>query len=83
VLFYTDGLIENPKAHGAAHRWGVDGLVAWLSIQPPEVTAPALDALIDAATAGREVRDDIAVLVVAAADAAATADPAPDPAPAA
>jgi serine phosphatase RsbU (regulator of sigma subunit) len=83
VLFYTDGLIENPKAHGAAHRWGVDGLVAWLSIQPPEVTAPALDALIDAATAGREVRDDIAVLVVAASDAAATADPAPDPAPAA
>ena len=35
LLFYTDGLIENPNVRRPSSRWGVDGLLAWLNAQPP------------------------------------------------
>lgn len=70
VLFYTDGLIENPLAQGPAQRWGVEGLVAWLNEHPPTVTADGLTELVDGATAERDLRDDIAVLLVGKGDPA-------------
>jgi len=67
LLLYTDGLIENPALAGPPQRWGVDGLVAWLDAHPARGDLPGLvRELIGAATADRDVRDDIAVLVVAA-----------------
>jgi serine phosphatase RsbU (regulator of sigma subunit) len=67
LLFYTDGLIENPKLGGRPRRWQEDGLLAWLDGQPPLMTAAAfIDALLEAATDGRDLRDDIAILLVAA-----------------
>lgn len=67
VLFYTDGLIENPNVDGPPGRWGVDGLLTWLDEHLPVADAKDLaDALLDAATAGRDVRDDIALLLVTA-----------------
>jgi len=67
LLFYTDGLIENPKPTGVARRWGVDGLLSWLDGHLPVASAPQfVDALVDAATEDRVMRDDIAVLLVTA-----------------
>jgi serine phosphatase RsbU (regulator of sigma subunit) len=67
LLFYTDGLIENPKLEGPPRRWGEAGLLAWLDAHLPIVTARGLvDAMLEAATAGRDLRDDIAILLVAA-----------------
>jgi serine phosphatase RsbU (regulator of sigma subunit) len=68
LLFYTDGVVENPSAHGRPGRWGVDGLLRWLEQDPlPPALDAAADHLLTAATAGREVRDDVALLVVGAA----------------
>jgi Stage II sporulation protein E (SpoIIE) len=65
VLFYTDGLIENPRADGPARRWGEDGLLDWLRRQPSDVPAGRfLDSLLRAATDGRDLRDDVALLFV-------------------
>jgi serine phosphatase RsbU (regulator of sigma subunit) len=67
LLFYTDGLIENPKLQGPPRRWDEDGLLAWLDGHLPITTAREfLDALLEAATDGRDLRDDIAILLVAA-----------------
>jgi Stage II sporulation protein E (SpoIIE) len=67
LLFYTDGLIENPKLEGPPRRWDADGLLAWLDGHLPIMTAREfLDALLEAATDGRDLRDDIAILLVAA-----------------
>jgi Stage II sporulation protein E (SpoIIE) len=67
LLFYTDGLIENPKLGGRPRRWQEDGLLAWLDSQPPLMTpTDFIDALLEAATDGRDLRDDIAILLVAA-----------------
>jgi serine phosphatase RsbU (regulator of sigma subunit) len=68
VLFYTDGLIENPARQGKPRRWGEDGLLAWLDLHPV-ANSPAefADSLMQAATDGRELRDDVAVLVTGAA----------------
>jgi serine phosphatase RsbU (regulator of sigma subunit) len=67
LLFYTDGLIENPKLEGPPRRWDEDGLLAWLDGHLPLMTArDLLDALLEAATDGRDLRDDIAILLVAA-----------------
>jgi serine phosphatase RsbU (regulator of sigma subunit) len=66
LLFYTDGLIESPRNEGSAERWGTEGLLTWLDAHPPAITAAGLSDLVDEATAGRDVRDDIAVLLVTA-----------------
>jgi serine phosphatase RsbU (regulator of sigma subunit) len=68
LLFYTDGLIENPRTDGPAQRWGSEGLLDWLESQaldrhPDEV----LDHLLAAASRERDARDDIAMLMVGAA----------------
>ena len=69
VVFYTDGLIENPSQRGQPRRWGVDGLLAWLNTRPPTRTIDDLaDALLAAATTQRHIRDDIAMLIIAADD---------------
>jgi len=67
MLFYTDGLIENPKLHGPADRWGTEGLLAWMGERTPDRRVDMLvDELLSAASAGRDARDDVAVLMVAA-----------------
>jgi hypothetical protein len=64
LVLYTDGLIENPLAHGR-QRWGEDGLVGWLADTPAGTTSRHLvDLLVNEATAGRDLRDDAAVMVV-------------------
>ena len=69
LVFYTDGLIENPNQRGQPRRWGVDGMLRWLDMRPPTTNVDDLaDALLVAATAQRDIRDDIAVLIVAADD---------------
>ena len=69
LVFYTDGLIENPHQHGEARRWGVEGMLAWLDRRPPTTNIDDLaDALLAAATAQRDLRDDIAMLIVAGGD---------------
>jgi serine phosphatase RsbU (regulator of sigma subunit) len=68
MLFYTDGLIENPARQGRPRRWGEDGLLAWLDDHPQMTSLNEwADNLVRAATAGRDLRDDIALLVVGAA----------------
>jgi hypothetical protein len=68
LLFYTDGLVENPALAGPPRRWEEDGLLDWLR-RPSAVTSrdpdELADAVVAAATAGRDLRDDIAVLLVA------------------
>lgn len=65
LLFYTDGLTENPTHGGPPRRWGEEGLLAWLDQHPHLSTVDNLiDALLDAATTGRDLRDDIALLLV-------------------
>jgi serine phosphatase RsbU (regulator of sigma subunit) len=68
TLFYTDGLIENPNVRGEPNRWFEEGLLAWLDAHP-NVDTPNdyADRLVRSATEGRELRDDVALLVVAAA----------------
>ena len=67
TLFYTDGLIENPVSRGEPNRWFEVGLLAWLEahhgVDDPIDYA---DRLIRSATEGRELRDDVALLLVAA-----------------
>jgi serine phosphatase RsbU (regulator of sigma subunit) len=66
LLLYTDGLVENPNAHGEPRRWGEVGLLSWLRTHVPAGRLDEFaDALVEAATDEREVRDDIAVLIVA------------------
>jgi serine phosphatase RsbU (regulator of sigma subunit) len=65
LLFYTDGLTDNPMLHGRPRRWGEAGLLAWLDEQPSDSSVEDfVSALLQAATAGRHLRDDIAVLLV-------------------
>ena len=51
LLFYTDGLIESPRAEGRADRWGLEGLLSWLDGHPPAITAAGVSELVDEATA--------------------------------
>jgi Stage II sporulation protein E (SpoIIE) len=67
LLLYTDGLIENPRLEGPPRRWNEHGLLAWLDQSLTNSSPEALiDALLGAATAERDLRDDIALLIVAA-----------------
>jgi hypothetical protein len=66
LLFYTDGLIENPCAAGPARRWEEEGLLNWLSRHPaPRELDSFADRLLRDATLERELRDDVAFMVVA------------------
>jgi serine phosphatase RsbU (regulator of sigma subunit) len=66
LLFYTDGLIENPRAGGPASRWEEEGLLRWLRRHSPPAALDAFaDQLLQDATSERELRDDVAFMVVA------------------
>jgi serine phosphatase RsbU (regulator of sigma subunit) len=65
VLFFTDGLIENPLKQGTPQRWHLDGLRAWLDENPSGDPHELVTNLDHAATANRELRDDVAILLVA------------------
>jgi hypothetical protein len=69
LLFYTDGLVENPKPVGPPQRWDHTGLLTWLDQhrQPLTDPGPFLDTLIHTATTGRDLRDDVAALLIAPA----------------
>jgi serine phosphatase RsbU (regulator of sigma subunit) len=67
VLLYTDGLIENPRASGPPQRWGLEGLLEEVARIAPGPPARMVDALLAAALRDREARDDVAVLLLAAA----------------
>ena len=68
LLFYTDGLTDNPMFKGPPRRWGEEGLLAWLDQHSTGSTVDELArALLDEAIAGRDLRDDIALLLVGAA----------------
>jgi len=81
ILFYTDGLVENPRPGGPPDRWGEDGLRAWLAGigggDEPDVDAPdeLLRSLMAAATADRVLRDDVAVLLIAGEPPGRVGDP--------
>ena len=83
MLFYTDGLIENPRPATPAHRWGEEGLLAWLRAHPYAGQLDAyLDLVLEAAAADRMRQDDTAMLLIAAevspsADAGAAMEPRP------
>ena len=64
LVFYTDGLIENPRAEGDPERWSEAGLVTWLAVNPAADADRLADRLLADALAGRERRDDIALMVV-------------------
>ena len=65
ILFYTDGLIENPMSEGPPRRWGEDGLLTWLGEQSATSNVDALArGLLDEAINGRDLRDDVALLLV-------------------
>jgi len=66
LLLYTDGLVENPNLAGPPQRWALAGLLAWLDRQPAVVDDPGalLNMLFEAATAGRDLRDDVAALLI-------------------
>lgn len=76
LLLYTDGLVDNPAHVGRADRWGERGLVDWANswsvLHAPPTTHEArsmfVDALIDTACHGRDIDDDLAVMVVAVDD---------------
>jgi hypothetical protein len=70
VIFYTDGLVENPKLTGPPQRWGEEGLTRWIADHMPADPHSFIDALIEEATAEREIRDDVALLLIAADEAA-------------
>ncbi len=65
LLFYTCGLVENPRENGTPARWGDTGLLRWIYGRLP-VTDPTafVDTLITEATSGPDRRDDVAVLLV-------------------
>jgi serine phosphatase RsbU (regulator of sigma subunit) len=65
LLLYTDGLVENPRLSGPPQRWGEPGLMRWLDANASLPPAAVPDALMSAATAGRDLRDDVAVLLLA------------------
>ena len=66
ILFYTDGLIENPMSQGPPRRWGEDGLLTWLGEQSTTSNVDVLGAAryLDEAINGRDLRDDVALLLV-------------------
>lgn len=66
LLFYTDGLVENPRLDGDPDRWNEDGLLHWLRREAARREEPGevADRLVAAATLDRDVRDDVAVLIV-------------------
>jgi serine phosphatase RsbU (regulator of sigma subunit) len=67
LLFYSDGLTDNPMIDGAPQRWGEAGLLDWLNRHASGSTVAELaPALLTAATAGRDLRDDVALLLVSA-----------------
>jgi serine phosphatase RsbU (regulator of sigma subunit) len=68
MLFYTDGLVENPNEHGKPQRWFAEGLLRWLDAHP-EVRSPNdyADELVRAATERRALHDDVALLIVTCA----------------
>jgi hypothetical protein len=66
VQFFTDGLIENPRRDGSRpKRWGLEGLTAWLNDHPTNDPYELVSTLDLAATANHELRDDVAILLVA------------------
>ena len=66
MLLYTDGLVENPNRQGKPRRWGELGLLAWLDAHPQTTALTDLaDRLVQSATTGRTIRDDIAILIIA------------------
>ena len=66
LLFYSDGLVENPRRGDQPDRWGTEGLLRWLAAEPTSIDlGQVADDLISAAMEGRERRDDVAVLLVA------------------
>jgi serine phosphatase RsbU (regulator of sigma subunit) len=66
MLLYTDGLVENPNRQGKPRRWGELGLLAWLDAHPQTTALTDLaDRLLQSATTGRTIRDDIAILIIA------------------
>ena len=68
VLFYTDGLIEDPMSQGPPRRWGEDGLLTWLGQQSTTSSVDALArGLLDEAITGRDLRDDVALFLVGVA----------------
>jgi hypothetical protein len=72
LLFYTDGLVENPRDSGDPARWGDTGLLRWIDHRLPMMDpATFVDALITDATSGRDLRDDVAVLLVTTSGSAA------------
>jgi serine phosphatase RsbU (regulator of sigma subunit) len=69
LLFYSDGLIENPRRGHRPDRWGTEGLLRWLAAHPDVGDLRQVaDDLIAAAMEGRERRDDVALLLVGDAD---------------
>jgi hypothetical protein len=73
LLLYTDGLVDNPAVDGPADRWGENGLVGWMDRWSADHSVPVTrfersqfaDRLIAAARSGRDIRDDLAVMIVA------------------
>ena len=67
LLFYTDGLLENPDLRRRPARWDMDGLLRWLDARSETTDLPDLaDALLQEATAHHDVRDDVAILIAGA-----------------
>jgi serine phosphatase RsbU (regulator of sigma subunit) len=74
MLFYTDGLIENPVSRREPNRWFEAGLLAWLEAhQGVDDPIDYADRLVRSATDGRELRDDVALLLIATEPAQARA----------
>jgi serine phosphatase RsbU (regulator of sigma subunit) len=65
MVFFTDGLIENPMKEGSSRRWETDGLTDWLDRHKTDEPRTLVTNLVQAATSQRDLRDDVAVLVVA------------------
>jgi serine phosphatase RsbU (regulator of sigma subunit) len=78
VLFYSDGLVENPGRGDGSDRWGIEGLLCWLATRPQhgDLTQVA-DDLVTVASRERQRRDDVALLLVAEASADRPLTPAP------
>jgi serine phosphatase RsbU (regulator of sigma subunit) len=66
LLFYSDGLVENPRRGDRTDRWGVEGLVRWLEGRRDlHDLVRIADDLVVTATTDRDRDDDVAVLLVA------------------
>jgi serine phosphatase RsbU (regulator of sigma subunit) len=66
LLFYSDGLVENPRRGDRPDRWGTKGLLRWLAALPTHRDiAQVADDLVAAALKDRHRRDDVAVLLIA------------------